>query len=161
MARLEVDVYCRPRRLPVPPYRRAAALAAACVTGLAPLVRGLLRNAGIPAVAGVALPPSAPLDLGVCRALAPQLRGLQAAIAACCEALAGVVEQRQPFHDALACLAELEAAWVALDAAALPVVVAAGVRASITFRMIRGHLFLVVSRVRQWRCRALDGCICC
>ena len=151
LARLEVDVYRRPRRLPVPPYRRAAALAAACVTGLAPLVRRLLRNAGTPGEAGVALPPSAPLELSVCQALAPQLRGLQAAVAACCDALAGVVEQQQPFHGALACLAELETAWAALDAAALPAVVAAGGRAAVNFRMVRGYLCLVVSRVRRRR----------
>lgn len=145
---MEVDVYRRPHRLPVPSYRRAEALAAACVTALAPLVRRLLRNAGAPAVAGVALPPSTPLDLSVCRALAPQLRALQAALAAACEALAGVVEQQQPFSSALACLAELEAAWAALDAAALPAVAAADVRPAIIFRMIRGHLFLVTSKVR-------------
>lgn len=149
IARLEVDVYRRPHRLPVPSYRRAVALAAAGVTGLAPLVRRLSRNAGTPAVAGVALPPSTPLELSVCRALAPQLRGLQAALAASCDALAGVVEQRQPFSSALACLAGLEAAWAALDAAALPGVAAAGVRAAVAFRMIRGHLFLVASKVRR------------
>lgn len=143
----------------MPPYRRAVALTAACVVGLAPLVRRLLRNAGTPSPAGAALPPSAPLDLGVCRALSPQLRGLQAALAACCNALACVVEQQRPFSAALACLADLEAAWAALDAAALHAVVAvdaAGLRAAVTFRMIRGHLFLVTSKVHT-----LDGCACC
>lgn len=141
-------MYGRPHILPVPPYRRAVALATACVTVLAPLARRLSPAAGAPAEAGAALPPSTPLELSVCHALAAQLRGLQAALAAYCEALACVVEQRQPFSDALARLAELEAAWAALDAATLPALAAAGARAAITFRMIRGHLFLCVLNVR-------------
>lgn len=151
ISRLEVDVYRRPHRLPAQPYSRATALAAGCATALVPLVRRLARHAGTPLVAGAAVPPSSPLDLSMCRALAPQLRGLQAALAACCDALAGVVEQQQPFSGTLACLAELEAAWAALDAAALAAVAAAGsTRAAMIFRMIRGHLFLVASKVRSW-----------
>jgi len=115
-------------------YKDASVLAAAADTVLSLILRWLARRTGNPvlptagsgtpatdaAAAGAELAAESaaaeaaaqrlnqPLDNSICRQLAPQLRAVQTALTACCEAMALAVEQKGQYSDVLGCLQELE-----------------------------------------------------
>lgn len=130
----EVDVYAAPRRLRAGAYKRATAQAAAAETCLSLALRW---------AAGT----RRPLDRGLCRQLAPQLRAMQAAVGGLCEALARAVEQREQASTALvAALDQLERCRQELNAAAAAT--AATPAAAVSFAVVRGALYLVATKVR-------------
>lgn len=87
------------------PYKRAKGLASEANTCLSLALRWLAGRPGEPR--------SRELDLGLCHQVAPQLRAVQAALAACCEGLAAAIEDAAPFAAALGSLRELDSRWAA------------------------------------------------
>ncbi|KAL4420527.1 hypothetical protein ABPG75_010183 [Micractinium tetrahymenae] len=135
VSRVEIDLYQKPRRLNAKAYKQAAAAAEDADTCLAIMLEALSGNR------------AKPFDLSLCRQLAPQLRGLQAALAGCCEALAATVEGRLLFGEALQRLAELESSRAALSAAAAGA--GGSSEAAVVFSVLRGLLLVSATKVRS------------
>ncbi len=129
----EAEVYAAPRRLRAGAYKRATTQAAAAETCLSLALRWAAAN-------------RRPLDRGLCRQLAPQLRAMQVAVAGLCEALAGAVEQWAPASTAVvAALEQLERRRQELSAAAAAT--ASTPAAAVSFALARGVLYLAATKV--------------
>lgn len=129
----EIDVYAAPRRLRAAAYKHATAHAAAAEACLSLALRWATAT-------------RRPLERGLCLQLAPQLRGVQAALSGLCEALASAVEQRAPPNAVVAALQQLEGSWQELDKVAAATV--STPHAAFSFAVMHRVLCIAAAKVR-------------